>query len=143
MGIKAKLPFLVLACLAAAFSAGGIVARASGATPVPAVTSNSFVTLAPLSIPIIQRAKVYGFLQMEITLDVPDPDLNKYATAVFPRLRDAYLRNMNVYASNHIRIGRVPDIEGIRQTLQAVTDHTLGRPGARVLFGQIMIQAAY
>jgi len=105
--------------------------------------SASFVALPPLSIPVIQRSTVHGFLQLEIVLKIDDPALQRQVRSLFPRLKDAYLRNMNAYAANHVRPGQKPDVESIGRTLQAITDYTLANNNTKVLFSQIMLQQTY
>lgn len=123
-----------------ASAAGGGGGKGSAA---PSASSQGFVTLPPISVPVIQRSAVYGFLQLEVVLQVDDPGLEKRVRSLFPRLKDAYLRNMNAYAANHIQPGFKPDVDSIAQTLQAITDHTLQTRDAHVLFSQIMLQKAY
>lgn len=135
--------FLVLFASAAVQAAGGGNSDGDHGAGNSGGSLSNFVNVPPISIPIIQRGEVYGFLQLEVVLEIHNPGLQKRVRALFPRLRDAYLRNMNAYAGNHIRPGYVPDLGGIERTLQAITNHTLGTAEAHVLFGQIMIQKAY
>ncbi len=116
------------------------VAAGGGKDTSESGDSDDVIAVAPLSIPIIKDAQVRGFLQLEIGLIAGSPEMHRYIEAAMPRLRDAYIRNMNVFATNHLVVDRVPDLTAVGQTLQAITDHTLQSKGATVLFGQIMVQ---
>ena len=55
-----------------------------------------------------------------------------------PLLRDAYLREMLTYAPT-LAAGQPPSPDVIGAMLQRATDRTLGRPGAKLLLGAILI----
>ena len=79
-----------------------------------------------------------GVLTVQGGLDVQDPTLRARATASQPRLRDAYIRTLSVYAASLIP-GAPPDVDQIGQRLQRATDAVLHRPGARVLLGTVLV----
>jgi hypothetical protein len=79
-----------------------------------------------------------GVLTVECGLDVADPTLRARADASIPRLRAAYLQTIIAYAAG-LSPGSLPDADFIVRALQRQTDAVLGRPGARLLLGAILV----
>jgi hypothetical protein len=79
-----------------------------------------------------------GVLSVECGLDVPNGDLRARAEASLPRLRAAYLQTVMIYAAG-LPVGAPPNADWIAMSLQRQTDQTLGRPGARMLLGAILV----
>ncbi len=98
----------------------------------------TFIQLPTLTATIIRSGGGRGVMTVEIGVDVPDAGLRKRAQASVPLLRDAYLRTMLAYAPS-IGPGGTPNPDYMSTQLQGATDRTLGRPGARVLLGSILI----
>ena len=99
--------------------------------------SESYIMLEPMYATILDGAHPNGMLMVAIGLDIPDAGLRNDATRAMPILRDAYVRNLMSYAWTHIRPSQQPDVVEIANRLQLVTNHTLHRPGARVLLAQV------
>ena len=79
-----------------------------------------------------------GVLTVECGLDVPDGGLRALADASLPRLRAAYLQIVMSYAAG-LRPGQPPNPDYLGMALQRQTDQMLGRPGARLLLGAILV----
>jgi hypothetical protein len=79
-----------------------------------------------------------GVLTVECGLDVPDTGLRARADASLPRLRAAYVQTIISYAAG-LPSGAPPNADFIGQALQRQTDLILGRPGARLLLGAILV----
>jgi len=123
--------------LIAALSAVATVAAAGG-TEKKKGGGETFIQLPTLTA-TVQRADLgRGVMTVELGVDVPDPTLRRRAQASIPLLRDAYLREMLIYAPS-IAPGSPPNPDQIANRLQQATDRTLGKPGARVLLGSILI----
>jgi len=75
---------------------------------------------------------------VEIGLDVADAALRTRATQSAPRLRAAYNTVVQRVASTTLP-GMAPDVERLVAQLQAVTNATLGRAGARLLIGTVLV----
>lgn len=101
--------------------------------------SDSYVPLQPLTATVQADFRARGLLQIEAGLEISDNRLRRRAEQSMPRLRDAYVSALSVYAGIHYRYGEVPDADRIGELLQQATDHALGEPGAEVLLGMIMI----
>jgi hypothetical protein len=79
-----------------------------------------------------------GVLSVECGLDVPDKALRARAEASIPRLRAAFFQVVQAYAGG-LSMGALPDADYIAASLQRRADAVLGRPGARVLLGPIVV----
>jgi hypothetical protein len=78
-----------------------------------------------------------GVLSVETGVDVADAALRTRAQQSQPRLRAAYNIVVQRVAASLLP-GSPPDIDRLARELQAATDQTLGRAGARVLLGTVM-----
>jgi hypothetical protein len=79
-----------------------------------------------------------GVLSVQAGLDTPDPKLRKLVDQSVPRLRDAYIRALGIYAAG-LTPGAPPNPDQIAQQLQRATDRVLGKPGAHLLLGTILV----
>lgn len=79
-----------------------------------------------------------GVLSVDCGLDVPDEALRARAEQSAPRLRSAYAQTIRAYAAG-LGSGDLPDVDYIAHALQRQTDAVLGRPGARVLLGAVVV----
>ena len=124
--------FLSLIALAAlpgaALASGGEKKKSGGGSYVP------IQTLLGTTI----RGGGRGVLSVDCGLDVPDTSLRTRAEQSVPRLRAAYAQTIQAYAAG-LPSGALPNAEYIVQSLQRQTDAILGRPGARVLLGAIIV----
>lgn len=145
------LPALAVALLAAtgpAFAGGG---GGGGGGSAPAqnedsrrrmiTSSETYMPLPPLTATVQSNHRARGLLQIEAGLEIQDPDLRHRAERYLPRLRNAWVSALSVYAGVNYRFGDVPDADRIADILQEATDLTLGREGAEVLIGMVIIHA--
>jgi flagellar basal body-associated protein FliL len=79
-----------------------------------------------------------GVLSVDCGLDVPNEALRTRAQQSLPRLRAAYVQVVQSYAAG-LASGQLPSPEYLGQSLQRQTDAILGKPGARVLLGSIVV----
>lgn len=79
-----------------------------------------------------------GVMTVETGLDTPDAALRTRVAQSQPRLRAAYAAVVQ-QAANALLPGAPPDVERLVAQLQAATDRTLGRRGARLLIGTVMV----
>ena len=98
----------------------------------------SFIQFPTLTAGLTRPDRSRGVLAIEAGLDVPDPALRARAVGLEPRLLDAYASFLDTYAPS-ISPGTPPDPGLIGAQLQRATDRVLGRPGARFLFGSIIV----
>lgn len=102
-------------------------------------SSPDFVPLAPLTATLQADYRLRGILQIEAGLEIPDSRLRARAEEMMPRLRNAYVTQLSIYAGANYRYGELPDAERISMMLQRATDDVLGQEGARVLLGMVVI----
>lgn len=102
-------------------------------------SSPDFVPLAPLTATLQADYRLRGILQIEAGLEIPDSRLRARAEEMMPRLRNAYVTQLSIYAGANYRYGEMPDAERISTMLQRATDEVLGQEGARVLLGMVVI----
>jgi hypothetical protein len=79
-----------------------------------------------------------GVLTVECGLDVPDGNLRARADQIMPRIRAAYVQIIMIYAAG-LPSGAAPNADFLAASLQRQTDQLLGRPGARLLLGAILV----
>ena len=138
----ASLRRLMCAAAAAILVVHGHDARAEEAGPAghKITHADSYVPLEPLYASILEGIRPRGLLLVELGLDVPDEKLRTQVSRALPRLRDAYLRNLLVYAATAVRPYRQPSVDDIAGRLQAITDKVMGTKGAEVLMTQTAIR---
>ena len=124
--------------LLAALAALPSLARASGGGGEKKTTGGtSYIPIRTLT-GAVNKPGGRGVLSVECGLDVPDAGLRDRAEKSLPRLRAAYLQTVLSYAGG-LPYRQVPNIEFLARTLQRQTDEMLGRTGARVLLGSVMV----
>jgi len=99
---------------------------------------DSFIQLQTLTATVIRADGRRGVMTLEAGLDVPDAGLRTRADQSTPRLRAAFAQVLQVYATG-LPGGAVPNADYLERQLQQQTDQVLGRPGARLLLGTIMV----
>jgi hypothetical protein len=115
---------------AIASEGGGEKKKKSGGT--------SYISLDALSATVIRPDGRRGVLMVETGLDIPDQALRDKAEKLIPRLRAAYFQTVQVYAAG-LTPGLPPNVDYISRELQRQTDLALGKPGARLLLGSVMV----
>jgi len=110
-----------------------------GAPKRPPTSLKSWVMVGPFTISVIQDGDVRGKLTVNFGMDVPDNELREKAETLMPRLRDAWLRSLNLYAATALRPRRQADVAELSARIQQTADEVLGKPGAKVLMAQAMV----
>ena len=118
---------VALTATPAAASGGGGGSAQPSYTRLPTITAN-----------VRRPGGALGVMTVETGVDAADPALRTRVTQSAPRLRAAYAAVVQ-QAGNALLPGAPPDIERLVAQLQAATDRTLGRTGARLLIGTVMV----
>ncbi len=105
--------------------------------------SKSYISLEPIYTTIVDDDRAQGMLMVGVGLDVPDPALRAVADRSLPVLRDAYVRNLMAFTASSVRTTVQPDVSEIAHRLQDVTDHALGKKGAKVLLAQVALRVVH
>src|ERR1700722_331305 len=79
-----------------------------------------------------------GVLTVEVGIDVADGALYARAAQSTPLLHANYAEVVRIYAAG-LPPGSLPNADYIARELQRQTDMTLGRPGARLLLGAVLV----
>lgn len=135
MDRRALLGLAALTVTAASTAAAPALARSEGGG---GGSTSSFIRFPTATATILRSNGQRGVLTVETGVDVPDAGLRARAEQSTPRLRAAYNTVVQQIATAMLP-GAPPDVERMVTRLQAVTDSTLGRSGARLLIGTVMV----
>lgn len=123
---------LALAFLpAAAHASGGGAEKKKGG-------GASFIQLAMLTSTVVRGDGRRGVLTVETGLDIADGKLREAAQLAQPRLRAAFVQVLQTYATG-LAPDSPPNPDVIGFQLQRATDRVLGKPGAKLLLGAILV----
>jgi flagellar basal body-associated protein FliL len=100
----------------------------------------SWVSVDPFTISIIQDGRVRGKFTVWFGMDVPDDGLREKAETIMPRLRDAWLGELNLYAATTLRPRRAAEMPAVSDLLQQTADTVLEQRGSKVLMGQLTVE---
>jgi hypothetical protein len=100
--------------------------------------SGSYIQINTISGTTTRAGGRRGILTVECGLDIPDDKLRQQANLSLPRLRAAFVQTVQVYAAG-LPAGAAPSVEFIGRELQRQTNTVLGRPGARLLLGAVVV----
>ncbi|HET9160639.1 MAG TPA: hypothetical protein VFN88_08505 [Caulobacteraceae bacterium] len=98
----------------------------------------NYIQIPVLTATITRADGRRGVLTVETGVDIPDKKLRELADASTPRLRAAYANVVMTYGAS-LSAGSVPNADYLSRELQRQTDLVLGRPGARLLLGTILV----
>ena len=98
----------------------------------------TFIQLPPLAAIAFRPGGRNGVFTVEAGLDVKDEALRLRALGLVPRLRDAYVVAVQSY-SRGLPPGGAPDADRLALQLQRETDRVLGKPGAKILLGTVLV----
>ncbi len=98
----------------------------------------SFLQIKTLTASVVRPNGSRGVMTMETGLDIADDGLRARAEASVPRLRAAYTQALQMYVTG-LPAAMAPDADFLSQKLQRETDKILGKPGAKLLIGTIMV----
>ena len=99
---------------------------------------DSFIQMGTLEATTVRSEGRRGVMTVEAGIDVPDAGLRARATASTPRLHAVFSDVVRTYASG-LPSGALPNADYLSRELQRQTDLVLGRPGARLLLGTILV----
>ena len=98
----------------------------------------SYMRLQTITANVRRPGGRLGVMTVETGLDTPDADLRTRVAQSAPRLRAAYAAVVQQSASALLP-GAPPDLERLVAQLQAATNTVMGRAGARLLIGTVMV----
>jgi hypothetical protein len=127
--ILAALALATLLPATAQASGGGEKKKGGGAT---------YLQILPLVATTNAGGGRRGVLTVETGVDIPDGALRAYCEQSLPRLRAAYVQVVQIYAAG-LAPRTAPNADFLARELQRETDRVLGKKGARLLLGAILV----
>ncbi|MDP2115973.1 MAG: Tat pathway signal protein [Brevundimonas sp.] len=98
----------------------------------------SYMRLPTITANVIRPGGRSGVMTVETGIDTPDAALRARVAQSAPRLRAAYAAVVQ-QSAHGLLPGAPPDVERLVAQLQAATNTTMGRAGARLLIGTVMV----
>lgn len=98
----------------------------------------SYMRLPTITANVRRPGGRLGVMTVETGVDTPDAALRARVAQSAPRLRAAYAAVVQ-QSANALLPGTPPDLERLVAQLQAATNSTVGRAGARLLIGTVMV----
>jgi len=98
----------------------------------------TFIQLPTLSATVFRPDGRRGVMTVEVGIDVQDAGLRARANQSSPRLQAAFAEVLRVYAAG-LPPGAPPNADYLGAAFQRQTDTVLGRQGARLLLGTILV----
>ena len=98
----------------------------------------SYLRLPTITANVIRPGGRRGVMTVETGIDTPDAALRIRVAQSAPRLRAAYAAVVQ-QSANILLPGAPPDLERLVAQLQAATNTVMGRAGARLLIGTVMV----
>ena len=122
-----------------------LVAASAGsavASPPPSdeggAPPNSYINLNSINGFVTRASGRRGVFSVDVGIDVPDVELRTTAAAAGPRLRSELSQAVQSFAAA-LRPGEPPDVLRLSSDLQFAVNQALGRRGARLLLGTVMV----
>ena len=103
-----------------------------------AAAQASYLRLPTITANVIRPGGRRGVMTVETGIDTPDAALRTRVAQSAPRLRAAYAAVVQ-QSANALLPGTPPDVERLVSQLQAATNTVMGRAGARLLIGTVMV----
>ena len=127
---------LISALIAVALAAPA-AAHAGGKDPKKE-DKTLYIQLRTVAASVLRVGGRRGVLTVEIGIDAPDMAVRDRIELLQPVLTDAYVAALQPYALG-ISPAAAPNADYISMALQHETDRVLGRTGAKLLLGSILI----
>ncbi len=124
---------LALAAVAAALPAVGLAGEDKKKTG-----GESYIPVETLTAYTLKPGARRGVMTVDCGLDIPDAALRDRAQLMLPRLRAAYVQTVQIYAGG-LPADLPPNPDFLARNLQRATDDLLGRKGARLLIGAVVV----
>ena len=117
-------------------------AGSAAASPPPSdeggAPPNSYINLNSINGFVTSANGRRGVFSVDVGIDVPDVELRTIAAAAGPRLRSELSQAVQRFAAA-LRPGEPPDVLRLSSDLQFAVNQALGRRGARLLLGTVMV----
>ncbi|QDH72169.1 Tat pathway signal protein [Brevundimonas sp. M20] len=129
---------LGFAPLLAGVAATAVASPAAASGGGGSSSGNSYLGLPTVTGNVRRPGGGLGVMTVEVGVDTPDAALRTRVAQSAPRLRAAYAQVVQQQAAALLP-GAPPDIERLVTALQGATNTVMGRAGARLLIGTVMV----
>ena len=103
-----------------------------------AASQSTYLALPTITANVVRTGGRRGMMTVETGIDTPDAALRARVAQSAPRLRAAYAVAVQ-QSANVLLPGAPPDVERLVAQLQAATNAVMGRAGARLLIGTVIV----
>ena len=103
-----------------------------------AAAQATYLRLPTITANVLRSGGRRGVMTVETGVDTPDAALRTRVAQSAPRLRAAYAAVVQ-QSANAMLPGTPPDVERLVAQLQAATNTVVGRAGARLLIGTVLV----
>lgn len=131
----------LLALIAVSAACAPAAARASGGENKEEKKKGggiTFIQIPTLTATILRSSGRRGVVTVETGVDIPDAQLRTRAEQSLPRLRSAFIGFLQQYVSG-LSPGTPVNADYLSRELQRQTDAVLGKRGAKLLLGSILM----
>ena len=101
-------------------------------------STTTVIKMEALTVNIFRSNYGRGKVEVIMSLDVPNSSLRERAIQSMPRLRAAHVQALTRIVYD-LPTRTPPNIGALSAALQQATDQVLGRPGAKVLLGSVVV----
>lgn len=102
-------------------------------------SSETYVELTGLATAVVARGRTAGILQVVAGVEASDAEVHERVLELQPRVQAACMEGLSAYAGDMYIAGTAPDADMIESMMQSRVDAAIGRPGARVLLGMVIV----
>ncbi|MDP3659249.1 Tat pathway signal protein [Phenylobacterium sp.] len=128
----------ILAAIALLSAVPGMAAASEKKAEKKKGGGESYIQISSLTATAIRPSGKRGVFTVETGIDVPDGALRNRAELNLPRLRAAYVQVVQTYAAG-LSPTSAPNADFLARELQRETDRVLGKKGARLLLGTLLL----
>jgi flagellar basal body-associated protein FliL len=138
MSLRRQLCIGLLSVLAATLNAAPAAVAKAQDKGKGVETTTTVIEMEALTVNIFRSNYGRGKVEVIMSLDVPNSSLRERALQSMPRLRAAYVQTLTRIMYD-LPPRTPPNIGMLSESLQQATNQVLGRPGAKVLLGSVVV----
>jgi hypothetical protein len=101
--------------------------------------SDAYIPAFGLRATVSRGFSMYGYIQVDAGLDVPQVAMRKQVEALKPRIINDMREALSGYASLSYVIGEKPNADMVKAKLQRAVDGVLGKDQARVALASVIV----
>ena len=138
MSLRRQICIGLMSALAATFNAAPLAMAKAQDKAKGVETTTTVIEMEALTVNIFRSNYGRGKVEVIMSLDVPNASLRERTLQSMPRLRAAYVQTLTRIMYD-LPPRTPPNIGALSAAMQRATDQVLGRPGAKVLLGSVVV----